>query len=314
MSEILWETTGQSASFTRNERPLGRYTWDSKWTQPFFHPLWTPHSPEPVTLFAPSDHPWHRGLWWSWKYINNVNFWDPHEKPESHYGYGESIVVAHNIEKEGHSAAISQQLELHETGTSRIIARETRRMVLHPCLDGAPDDEYFSAWAIDFDLSWQGEDELTFSTTQWPEKSWGGYGGLCFRPARALGADESLINSEGATNKASFHGQSARWAAYLGCCDNDDTARPWKSRRYGAAIFDHPSNPRHPQAFYTHLLCEDDQFFSVMKVAPLMHESLVLPAGESLRLRYRVALFDDWNDVVLRQTIFDTAWNVWSRS
>ena len=36
----------------------------------------------PLTNFKPADHPWHYGLWFSWKYINHpgdtnhVNYWE----------------------------------------------------------------------------------------------------------------------------------------------------------------------------------------------------------------------------------------------
>ena len=42
---------------------------------PWFHPLATPSGVE-ITRNRPWDHPWHRGLWFSWKYVNGVNFWN----------------------------------------------------------------------------------------------------------------------------------------------------------------------------------------------------------------------------------------------
>ena len=29
-----------------------------------------------LTNFKPEDHPWHYGLWFSWKYINKANYWE----------------------------------------------------------------------------------------------------------------------------------------------------------------------------------------------------------------------------------------------
>ncbi len=43
--------------------------------KPYIHPLRTVAG-VPLTAFQPSDHVWHRGLWFSWKYINGVNYWE----------------------------------------------------------------------------------------------------------------------------------------------------------------------------------------------------------------------------------------------
>src|SRR5690606_18158371 len=43
--------------------------------KPFFHPLRVPGGPS-LTKLRPADHVWHYGLWFSWKYINDVNYWE----------------------------------------------------------------------------------------------------------------------------------------------------------------------------------------------------------------------------------------------
>src|SRR5437773_4262742 len=57
--------------------PLWRYVYGGK-PKPFFHPLHTPAG-HCLTLFEPHDHFWHRGLWFTIKFINGENFWEEND-------------------------------------------------------------------------------------------------------------------------------------------------------------------------------------------------------------------------------------------
>src|SRR5439155_21915742 len=59
------------------ELPLWRYVYGSK-PKPYFHPVCTPAG-HCLTLFEPHDHLWHRGLWYTIKFINGENFWEERE-------------------------------------------------------------------------------------------------------------------------------------------------------------------------------------------------------------------------------------------
>ena len=56
------------------------------------------------------------------------------------------------------------------------------------------------------------------------------------------------------------------------------------------ALFDHPSNPRHPSCWYV----LQDPGFGFINPAFLLNEAFSLPARATLRLRYRVLVHDDW--------------------
>ena len=43
--------------------------------KPFFHPV-SVNGGTSLTNFRPEDHPWHYGLWFSWKLINGANYWE----------------------------------------------------------------------------------------------------------------------------------------------------------------------------------------------------------------------------------------------
>jgi hypothetical protein len=36
-----------------------------------------------LTWLRPPDHPWHHGLWFSWKTVNGLNYWEEYENGES---------------------------------------------------------------------------------------------------------------------------------------------------------------------------------------------------------------------------------------
>ena len=42
---------------------------------PYFHPLRTTDG-RLMTWDRPPDHLWHHGLWFSWKFINKINYWE----------------------------------------------------------------------------------------------------------------------------------------------------------------------------------------------------------------------------------------------
>ena len=71
---------GTSIALRRSphDEPLWQYVYGGK-PKPFFHPVRTPAG-FTLTLFEPHDHIWHRGLWFTIKFINGENFW---EEPES---------------------------------------------------------------------------------------------------------------------------------------------------------------------------------------------------------------------------------------
>ena len=60
--------------------PLWTYNADHR-KRPNVHPLTSP-SGAVLSRDAPEDHPWHHGLWFTIKFVNEENFW------EQYYAYG----------------------------------------------------------------------------------------------------------------------------------------------------------------------------------------------------------------------------------
>ena len=56
---------------------LWTYAWAAR-RRPFLHPVRTPAG-HVLTIDAPDDHPWHHGLWFAIKYVDDDNFWEEME-------------------------------------------------------------------------------------------------------------------------------------------------------------------------------------------------------------------------------------------
>lgn len=93
-----------------------------------------------------------------------------------------------------------------------------------------------------------------------------------------------ITNSEGQTTEAQVRGKRADWADYSG---------ETQGEKLGIAIFDHPSNPRHPTYWHTRgygMFAAN--IFGVRDLGKNKNAdgSLTLKPGEHLRFRYRVVI------------------------
>jgi hypothetical protein len=93
-------------------------------------------------------------------------------------------------------------------------------------------------------------------------------------------AGGSVLNANGTTDPKQAQGEPARWCAFYGTCARDSEG--------GAAIFDHPQNPRHPTPFAVY----STNVMGYISAAPTFTQpKLTIPAGGVLRFRYGVAGF-----------------------
>ena len=69
-------TTIEGAECVRNGKTVWRFEIANRENKPFVHPLCLPDG-RCVTDIRPKDHPWHLGLWFCWKFINGLNYWEP---------------------------------------------------------------------------------------------------------------------------------------------------------------------------------------------------------------------------------------------
>jgi hypothetical protein len=246
-----------------------RYVWGAS-RRPFLHPVRTPAG-DVLTRDAPDDHPWHHGLWFTIKFVNGENFWEE---------YGDYGVLRHDeaprvVEHANGVTEVSGAVRWIRPDRLSVAVQEHRRLTHVPL--GA------DAYAIDLHAELSPTVDTVFDRT--PFTTWGGYGGLTLR-GRGDWHDTRLLLADGSVNDRVI-GQPAAW------CDlSGETAGGGGG---GMAMFDAPSNPRFPTAWYGSTRADtygDDGWSNFLNAAFLFHEPLAVPAGDTLVLDHRVVVHD----------------------
>jgi hypothetical protein len=274
----LTHILGQSIELAdpARELPLWRYVYGGK-PKPYFHPVCTPAG-HCLTLFEPHDHVWHRGLWYTIKFINGENFWEEHEP----FGVQRTALppaVEHTADGR---IVLGSQLAWVRPGGAAAVFHERRR-ISYPPLDA-------ESYALDFETALTAQADLALDRT--PFTTWGGYGGLILRGTRNWQATR-LLFPDGSTSDRPT-GIPATW------CDMSGKLDGGLEQTGGAAIFDHPDNPRHPTPWYG--ATGPGHYFNA---AFLFHEPMSVAKGETLAFRYRVLVHDHIWDVARLQAAYE---------
>ena len=265
--EAMPNNTGLALMNKAASLPVWRAVCDPAQPKPYIYPLATLDGTE-LTANAPADHVWHHSLWFAWKYINGINYWEV--DPKTGLSAGRTIIKSASFRhSDDLSARVEMAIEYAPPGQPPVL-RESRVMEFTaPRANGA--------YAIDWDSQFTvGETNITLDRTP-PKAQSGGYAGLSLRfPKGTKGWN--FLTSEGAHSAADGNGKPARWVDFSG-----PTA---KGTLAGITVFDHPANPRHPTAWY---LNESHPYFSP---ALIYQEPMTLKAGAKMRLRYRVLVHE----------------------
>jgi len=108
------------------------------------------------------------------------------------------------------------------------------------------------------------------------------YFGLGLRFVESMDRGGRFLNAEGSAGE-SVRGSErltpAKWCAYTATADGHPVT---------VAVFDHPSNPRHPARMFT----MTPPFAYIAATLNLWKEPMTLKAGEVLELIYGIALWD----------------------
>jgi hypothetical protein len=239
-----------------NAEPLLRYVYAGA-PKPYFHPLPGPAG-VPLTVYEPHDHVWHRGLWFTIKFVNGENFWEE----RTPFGTQETEPYPQVMARADGAVGVNSSVLWRRPG-GEIAICEQREWLWQTTKDG-------------FSLDWQSALTPTRDTVldRTPYTTWGGYGGLVFRGTRGLDRTR-FLTADGEAER--MRGERAPWCDLSGRLDGGPDLSA------GICFLDHPHNPRHPTPFYGHPAPG-----SFLNAAFLFHEPLSLAAGETLSLRYRV--------------------------
>jgi hypothetical protein len=247
-------------------------------SKPIFYPIIGPEGIE-MTRHYPMkkdvdnearDHPHHKSLWFTHDDVNGVHFWMEYPGDNSDLRPGRAV-----------------QKELHIEGSSIRVNNEWRdpdgKVVLTDTRDlsfGTTSAGRYIDIAVTVHAS---HGEVKFGDTK------EGTMGIRTHPQLRLKTDERrgnhtanghAVNSEGVEGKAMW-GKRAKWVDYWGEINGATV---------GIAIFDHPSNPRHPTWWHARdygLIAANPFGVHDFESKPAGTGDMVIPAGESATFRYR---------------------------
>ena len=289
-ADYSWRQTDTSLALLNH----GQVVWQSNYERqgkPCFHPIALTDSTE-LTWLCPPDHPWHRGLWFSWKYINGLNYWEEDHKTGLSQGRTE-VVAVKALPARDYSARIEMTLSYHPPDEPAVLTEKRLIVISAPDKNGLYRIDWYSIFTAG------DKDVLLNRTPIKGEKggvNWGGYAGLSVRLAKTIG-NWKVIDSQD-TKGLQVHGKKARWMDFSG-----ETAA---GKAAGIAIFDNPDNPRHPSPWF--VIMNEKVPFGYFSPAILLNEPYTLPAGKKLTLRYHILIHPGRGD----RKMLENEWKILS--
>jgi hypothetical protein len=254
-------------------------------TKPYLHPL-RAASGTIVTRAFPmanvegesTDHPHHRGLWFSHDEVNGYHFWLNEVSQKNEKNGKIALKKVNSIKSGKDSGTIAITFDWNDP-QGKTLLTENRTMVFYsdPKLR-----------IIDLDINLKAMDQkVVFGDTK--------EGTFAIRLAAGLEepAKNSLpspkrtglmVNAEGKRGEKEVWGKRSNWVDYSGELNGE---------KLGITIYDHPENPKHPTywhsrsygLFAANPFGERDFYNDETKDG-----SLTIEPGKTLRFRYRVVI------------------------
>jgi hypothetical protein len=266
-------------------KPFTDFYFGGEAPKPYLHPL-RAESGTVVTRAYPmdenvpgeaKDHPHHRGLWFTHGDVNGFDFWA--NEPSQKSPKKGRIVMRKISSKSGREQGQINGVFEWQDPSGKPLLTETRRMTFHadPKLR-----------IVDLDISLKAlKDNVIFGDTKEGTFAIRLAGGLEEPHKRALPDPPrtgKMVSAEGGEGEQNVWGKRSPWVDYYGKL-GDETL--------GVAIFDHPSNPKHPTywhsrsygLFAANIFGEHD--FHADKSR---NGSVTVAPGKTLRFQYRVVI------------------------
>jgi hypothetical protein len=212
------------------------FHFDETWPKPFLHPLRAPAGvivtrgwPLEKNAGESSDHHWHRGLWFAHGDINGIDFWrevsgDATQDKKLPLPVGRLVLESapqHSTDFKRGTLQANFGLVTPDNKTIGTL----RAMYVFQKLG--------EHYAIDVRVTIQANRGVALKFGDTEE----GLLGLRFADAFREDRGAVLLNSDGLKGTKNIWGKRARWVDYSTVIE-DQTV--------GVAVFDHPSNPKHP--------------------------------------------------------------------
>ena len=278
---------------------------------PYFHPLRTLGGGA-VTGNRPSDHRWHKGLAMTASHLSGQNFWGGgtyvqgapgggyldlpnvgrlEHKSFEQIGDGQSGEGPIGNGPSGGLAGFIEHVDWIAPGDELWI-RERRTVAVR---DVDPAD---GSWVLEFgtELHNVRGDSLDFGSPTVFGRELAGYCGFFWRGPRAF-TGGAVRTSEGREGQPAAMGHTSPWLAFSGEFDARDG--------FATLLFvPDPANPGGDPIWFVR-----SEPFAAVNPSLAFFESLELPAGETLRLRYRLVIADgEWDHTRIEEYVGGHPW------
>lgn len=280
---VSFERHADRIEVTLGGQPFTALFFSSAATKPYLHPLRaadgtvvTRSYPMEEVPGEQTDHPHHRGVWFSHGDVNGVDFWANEPSQRTRGKKGTIVLEAIEAVEEGQTSGRIQASFRWNAPDGETLVRERRTMRFR---------QHGEDRSVDFDIALTAEartvhfgdtKEGTFAVrlaTELEEQH---------LRARGIPRTGRITNSEGRTSETGAWGKRAPWVDYAGSI---------AGKPLGVAIFDHPDNPKHPTywhvrgygLFAANIFGEHDFHADESR-----NGGVTLAAGETLRFVYRI--------------------------
>ena len=269
-----WQRDDTTLAWRAEGKIVWQFSFDPAKGKTFFNPVTVAGGPS-LTNFRPEDHPWHYGLWFSWKYINHTNYWEENRQSGKSAGKTSWTVPAIDPRTDG---GVTIRYEVSYTNPAgRVDLAEKRELVVSaPAADGS----YSIDWRAHFTA---GPDGAELDRTPMPGEPGGqvngGYAGLSIRTANAplaiayVSTAGPIAEFVSGRNRPNVPAVASNFSQ-----DGQDVG--------AVAIFSDPANVGENAPWY--LINQKDMRF--MCAAILAPAPRTVAAGGGFDLRYRVAV------------------------
>ena len=252
---------GKAVFFYQKEPKVlgGRYICND-----YLHPVLTPWG-DTLTEEAPPDHPYHRGIFWSWHqhYINGRSMGD---------GWIMENISREVVELKTNTDQNTARLEVivlwrspnHENGSAYI--EEKTNIITHRLKSGIRMMDFeISLRALVPGVSLGGSDD---------EK---GYGGFCTRIK--MPDDLIFTSTNGPVTPQTLQIKAGPWMDFSGTFGR-------RGEQYGLAILCHPGTPNYPAPWILR------QTSSMQNIVYPGRDRVEIPTDRPVRLKYRLILHE----------------------
>ena len=270
--KFSWNKTDTTLTLRNNSEIVWQFNYNDRFGKPYFHPLTVNQSD--LTCVSPPDHPWHLGLWFSWKFINGVNYWEYQKNfSSSETGFrSDGITTVEKINLTPHpnfSSDIRLKIVYHPAEGKAVLAEERNLQISKPFEDGSYyiDEEHLFKALVDSVLL-----DRTPVKSEPGGRSWGGYAGLSMRFSQDFTTTEIVSPVDSASR-----GKSP-WL-YMGF-------NSLNGGKTGMLILNHPKFT--PKSLSWYVINDPQVPFYYYSPAVLFDHNILLRKGESLRLKYRI--------------------------